>query len=464
MKTLYRQLLASMLVISIALPLIVLVSFNVAMSNNVEKSAKAELNNTVKTMHKLIETSSTQDNSSTLLQNLVAALTSTKLSGNTNFYIVRNNKIRFRSENDFNVKRKIVKSIAKGQEEIYTKKINNTTCYVYKVSLDKYEGVTNASMVFITNTKESTENLKNTNVLLISIIMVCVVISIIYSISMASGISAPIKAACIYANEVGNGIWTKEIHVSSSEEIEELYESLNQMAKKLKENDESQKSFYQNISHEFRNPLMSIQGYAEGIEQGILIDNAQAAAVIKQESLKLNELVTELLTLSRMDSKVYELEMEEYHIMDLMVDYVQRLNGIAINNNVEIKMNVDEKMVVKIDESLFARAVTNVISNCIKYAESTVYIEGYKTDNNNVIEIYDDGCGTDEASMPHLFERFYKGEHGNFGLGLAIAKEAIETMDGVIDVYNPDDEVVDGKKKIRFRISFLLTNHGNSLK
>ena len=87
MRTIYKQLLSSMLAISVAVPIIILVIFNVVMTNNIQTTAKKELSSTMTTMEKLVQTSYEEGDSSELLTNLVAALTSTKLSGNTNFYI-----------------------------------------------------------------------------------------------------------------------------------------------------------------------------------------------------------------------------------------------------------------------------------------------------------------------------------------------------------------------------------------
>ena len=285
MRTIYKQLLSSMLAISVAVPIIILVIFNVVMTNNIQTTAKKELSSTMTTMEKLVQTSYEEGDSSELLTNLVAALTSTKLSGNTNFYILRNENISFKSDSGFEINDGQIIKISKSKKDIHREKINNYQCYISVVSLDNYEGVKNASMVFVTNTRTGTDNLVNSNVILMIIILICMIVSVVFSVKLSKSISNQIMKACAYANEVGNGIFTNKIEGQSNKEIEDLYKSLNHMAAKLKANDENQKSFYQNISHEFRNPLMSIQGYAEGIESGILSDNVGAASVSRQESI-----------------------------------------------------------------------------------------------------------------------------------------------------------------------------------
>lgn len=330
MRTIYKQLLSSMLAISVAVPIIILVIFNVVMTNNIQTTAKKELSSTMTTMEKLVQTSYEEGDSSELLTNLVAALTSTKLSGNTNFYILRNENISFKSDSGFEINDGQIIKISKSKKDIHREKINNYQCYISVVSLDNYEGVKNASMVFVTNTRTGTDNLVNSNVILMIIILICMIVSVVFSVKLSKSISNQIMKACAYANEVGNGIFTNKIEGQSNKEIEDLYKSLNHMAAKLKANDENQKSFYQNISHEFRNPLMSIQGYAEGIESGILSDNVGAASVIRQESIKLNKMVAELLTLSKFDSKMYNVSIEKFNAREIMLDALQRIKRNCI--------------------------------------------------------------------------------------------------------------------------------------
>ena len=247
MRTIYKQLLSSMLAISVAVPIIILVIFNVVMTNNIQTTAKKELSSTMTTMEKLVQTSYEEGDSSELLTNLVAALTSTKLSGNTNFYILRNENISFKSDSGFEINDGQIIKISKSKKDIHREKINNYQCYISVVSLDNYEGVKNASMVFVTNTRNGTDNLVNSNVILMIIILICMIVSVVFSVKLSKSISNQIMKACAYANEVGNGIFTNKIEGQSNKEIEDLYKSLNHMAAKLKANDENQKSFYQNI-------------------------------------------------------------------------------------------------------------------------------------------------------------------------------------------------------------------------
>lgn len=212
------------------------------------------------------------------------------------------------------------------------------------------------------------------------------------------------------------------------------------MSTRLKDYDETQKQFMQNASHELRTPLMSIQGYAEGIENDVFSDPKEAAQVIKKESLRLNKLVTELLTLSRIENHTYVHDLMVFNISDLILDYIQRVNGLLLKSKLSLKTELSENVPALLDEALFSQTVINIISNAIRYAKKTIFVRTYlETVDGKIfssVEIADDGDGIEEEELPHLFERFYKGKKGNFGLGLAISKSAIESMGGSLEAFN----------------------------
>ena len=133
----------------------------------------------------------------------------------------------------------------------------------------------------------------------------------------------------------------------------------------------------------------------------------------------------------------------------MIKEYVQRINGYAIKEGKILRLTIiNENVYAKIDDSLLAQAVINIISNCIKYAKSEVIVTIYSEKNDVVIKISDDGNGIAQNDLPHIFDRFYKGKQGNFGLGLSIALSAVEFMGGSVKAYNEGGAV--------FEIRFML--------
>jgi len=182
---------------------------------------------------------------------------------------------------------------------------------------------------------------------------------------------------------------------------------------------------------------MSIQSYAEGITYGV-VDSDTAVEVIVGEVKRLTKLVEDLLYLSRLDAIEENYNYGVFDLNDFIKTCIERMNGIAIKNNIEIVYNDEfSKINIGADEETLSRAINNIISNCIRYAKSKVTIDGKLIPNDKIeIRIFDDGPGFDKKDIPNLFERFYKGNKGNYGLGLAISKSVLTKHHGEINAQN----------------------------
>lgn len=229
----------------------------------------------------------------------------------------------------------------------------------------------------------------------------------------------------------------EKIQVPIYEEFQEFINNINTMSEKLDVYDKAQKTFLQNASHEFRTPLMSIQSYAEGIKHKV-IDSDTAADIILNESKRMTHLVEDLLYLSRLDSIEETYSFSTITFNPLMVDCIEQMQGIANKNNINITLEAPaEKINILADEEKLSRAITNILSNCIRYAYRTIKVKYQQISENEIeISISDDGPGIATKSLPNIFDRFYKGKKGNFGLGLAISKNIIEKHNGKITAEN----------------------------
>ena len=141
-----------------------------------------------------------------------------------------------------------------------------------------------------------------TSLLVLGISGLFVLVAIVVLWVVARSVSRPLNRLCREAEKIGTGDFSEITPTFSLRELEQLRESMNEMVRQLQRSDQVQKDFFQNVSHELRNPLMSISGYAQGIEQGVFPAPTEAAHTILEESVRLTELVNSLLTLSRMES------------------------------------------------------------------------------------------------------------------------------------------------------------------
>ena len=205
---------------------------------------------------------------------------------------------------------------------------------------------------------------------------------------------------------------------------------------------ERQQTFFQNASHELKTPLMAIQGYAEGIQAGVT-DTGSAAEVILEESDRMTELVDELLDISKIDMGRQQLTLSEMDIRELLYDSIRAVEPTAAAGGIAIVPDFPETpVIVNCDDTQLRRAITNILSNGIRYARSELRLT-CRTDKRHVtIRIQDDGDGIAEEDLPHIFDRFYMGKSGKSGIGLALTKEIIHLHKGTIRAYNGDSGAV----------------------
>ena len=230
--------------------------------------------------------------------------------------------------------------------------------------------------------------------------------------------------------------YTGGLHYPISE-IEDLKNAMNGMAAELDRTEQKQLAFFQNASHELRTPLMSICGYAQGIQCNVFPDHAQAAAVILSETMRMKELVDGILTISRLDSHDTRLRTEVISLGEFIEEQIDILQGLGIAEKVSIGMEKEQEDIrVSADPSLLGKAFQNVVNNCARYAQSSVTVSLKREGEWAAVCVKDDGPGLDEKEIPHLFERFYKGNKGNFGIGLSIARAAMEYMGGRVQARN----------------------------
>ena len=204
---------------------------------------------------------------------------------------------------------------------------------------------------------------------------------------------------------------------------------------------ERQQTFFQNASHELKTPLMAIQGYAEGIQAGVM-EAGSSAEVILAESDRMTELVEELLDISRLDMG-RQLTLSKVDLRELLYDSLRTVEPAAAHSGIAIVPDFpEEPIMVKCDDTQMRRAVTNILTNGLRYARSELRLTCRPGKRNVIIRIQDDGNGIAETDLPHIFDRFYMGESGKTGIGLALTKEIIHLHKGRICACNGEPGAV----------------------
>ena len=193
------------------------------------------------------------------------------------------------------------------------------------------------------------------------------------------------------------------------------------IGRKLEQNQLAQKQFFENTSHELKTPLTSIRGYAEGIEKGIITDYKKTGNVIAVQTEKMSRLVEEILCMAKLESGSVKPECEQIELSEFLQDCLMPFEGTVLSRKLEVSLDL-KPMTVSADPDKLEHAVSNLITNALKYAQTKISISC----GNGRICIENDCTDISEDTLSHMFERFYTGRDGNTGIGLSLAKELIE--------------------------------------
>lgn len=264
------------------------------------------------------------------------------------------------------------------------------------------------------------------------------VFAVILGTIFQRGLTKPIGKLKNYMTNFSLKDSQPELIIRTGDEIEELADCFSNMIQKLKRYDVQQKTFLQNTSHEFKTPLMSIQGYAEAIKDGVVEENEmeESLDVIIDESKRLKKIVDEMIYLIKLDNVEETFHLETTDIQEIMVQSVKSVKALADAKSISFMAEEDCTYKGYLDKEKFTRAIINILSNGIRYAEKEIRIMCKAHDNYFEILIVDDGKGFRIGEENKIFERFYKGENGGTGIGLAITKAIIVGHKGQIEAYN----------------------------
>lgn len=212
------------------------------------------------------------------------------------------------------------------------------------------------------------------------------------------------------------------------------------------------KDFVANVSHELKTPVTSIRGFSETLLDGayknpeVSLDFIQ---IINQQSYRLENIITDLLTLSNLEQEEKSLELINLNVSEIVNNVCSSYKKDALKKNIKINVNLKaDKAFANVSEGLFSQAIGNIIQNAIKYCpeNSTIDCLVEKIENNIRIFIEDNGSGIAPQYKKRIFERFFridKGrsrEMGGTGLGLSIANHIIKAHKGIIKEVGRSDK------------------------
>jgi len=237
------------------------------------------------------------------------------------------------------------------------------------------------------------------------------------------------------------------------EDVENWAEERKEEIEILRSNETYRKEFLQNLSHEFKTPIFTIQGYVDTLLDGALENPSVNRKFLENASKNVERmvnLISDLDEITKLESGEQPLYKENFIIQDLIKYVFETLSIKAAARNIKctIKKGCEQPLYVFADKEKISRVLINLVENATKYGrtDGSIVASIYKTDEQHVlIEISDDGIGIAEEHLTRVFERFYRTDRGRSrnvggtGLGLSICKHIIEAHSQTIHVRSTVD-------------------------
>lgn len=328
----------------------------------------------------------------------------------------------------------------------------------YVVSIIPFYSLTSVQhLVLLTSLDELQEVQRSLIHRLILIFLIGIMVAVLLSHYLTTKLVTPLTKLRHQLKKIEKRQFDQMEEIKATGEIKEVEKSVVDMANELNSFIQSQHHFFQNASHELKTPLMTVQGYAEGIRDGIFEgkDAERGLNVMVAEINRLKKIINEIILLAKLDSESEIYRAENVNVAAFMEKVLDRAIPIANEQDIAIELTEAEEVTVFFDEEKMLQAVMNIVTNAIRHASERVDIAVYTVRKQVQIVVTDDGPGIDDDLIQKLFHRFVKGESGETGLGLAIARAIVERSGGQIKAENTESNGA------RFTILFMEANRKN---
>ncbi|OPG16119.1 sensor histidine kinase [Ferroacidibacillus organovorans] len=264
------------------------------------------------------------------------------------------------------------------------------------------------------------------------------------AIVLSHRLAQPLLAMRRATREISRGQYHIRVPASGRDEVSQLGQAINDLAKHLDYLDKTRKQFLADVAHELRTPLTYIKGYSEVVYKG-MAESPDAVnrylALIYEETQRVERLIQDLFTLAQADEGVLlPIHREKIQVNEWIRNLVDRVSARAATKDVTVDVHIAQTFCVEGDPVRLEQALINVLDNAVRYTLSggMVSVAVAQEGDFLLLQVSDTGIGIPREELPYIWERLYRVEKsrsrggGGSGLGLAIVKQIVESHGGYV--------------------------------
>jgi two-component system sensor histidine kinase BaeS len=276
---------------------------------------------------------------------------------------------------------------------------------------------------------------------------ISMLVALILGAVLASTLTRPLRELTAATRWVAKGRLGQQVPIRSSDELGELADSFNHMSADLARANELRQQMMADVAHELRTPLTVIAGYIEGLRDGVLKPTPDRFETMSLESQQLKRLVDDLRTLSLAEAGELSLTREATAPQALLERVAAAFSPRAAQAGITLRVVTEAETLpeIDVDPERLVQVLENLVSNAIRHTDpgGEIVLSAHAAGADVLIGVKDNGRGIAPEVLPHVFDRFYRGEgargaeNGESGLGLAIAKSIVEAHGGALTASSP---------------------------
>ena len=282
------------------------------------------------------------------------------------------------------------------------------------------------------------------SVLLILSGLLAVGVAMILTFFVSHRILTPIESLSRVSRLAAQRDFSARAEVRYHDEVGQLARTFNSMVDELSRTEELRRNLVADIAHELRTPVTNIQGYVEGISDGIIRPNKSTLASMHSEIILLARLIEDLQELALAESGQMQLRLQVCDLSSLAKSAAASIQPQAEAKQVRLVVNESPALLVEADPQRIGQVFSNLLANAVTHtpAQGQIRITPRRRNGHVQVSIKDSGAGIPSEELSHIFERFYRVDKsrsrstGGVGLGLTISKHLVEAHGGAIAAYS----------------------------